>query len=59
MLNSLDTAVLTVFVLYWAYWISIAIIYRKRIDPFYVAFISPFTPIVAVCEWLIIPVEKK
>ena len=59
MLENLDTILVTLFLLYWAYWITIAIIFRKRMDPFYVAFISPFTPIILVCEWLTTPVEKK
>jgi hypothetical protein len=58
-LNNFDAVFLTLFVLYWAYWITIAVIYRKRIDPFYVAFISPFTPIIMACEWLTNPAEKK
>ena len=58
-MNNFDVIILTLFILYWAYWITIALIFRKRIDPLYTAFISPFTPIVAVCEWLIIPAEKK
>ena len=58
-MNNLETIFLTLFVLYWTYWVTIAVIYRKRIDPLYIVFIAPFTPIVSICEWLIIPVEKK
>jgi hypothetical protein len=58
-LKNLDTILSTLFVLYWVYWIAIAFIYRKRMDPFYVAFISPFSPIVAICERLIVPPKEK
>ncbi|MCK5310465.1 MAG: hypothetical protein KAJ62_00050 [Desulfobacteraceae bacterium] len=58
-MNNLDTILVALFLLYWAYWITIALIYRKHIDPFYVAFIAPFTPIVLICERLIIPAGKK
>ena len=58
-MNNLETIFLTLFVLYWTYWVTIAVIYRKRIDPLYIVFIAPFAPIVSICEWLIIPVEKK